>query len=73
LSDGLFIHWDGGLPRINDSKIHECFSNLRLKLLPSERGIADKAYVKFPELMTPIKGKNLFEAELVYNSVVSSV
>jgi hypothetical protein len=71
-NDGYFIHWSGGIPRVNDSKMFE-LGPLLQQLQPWERGIGDKAYIKFPQLITPLKGVDLSDEEKFYNSIVSSV
>jgi hypothetical protein len=71
LTDGVIVHYNGGIPRIHDSRLYQC-GGLREKMYPWERSVADKAYVEFEELLSPLKGLTTVNKEL-YNLIISSV
>lgn len=67
--------FSGGVPAVSDVKILE-LSGLLNKLLPGERGLADKGYVKnsiSDKIIYPFKAPNTEPGHLLFNRALSAV
>lgn len=75
IASGRIVWFAGGVPAVSDVKILE-MSGLLNKLLPHERGLADKGYVKSSisdKIIYPFKAPNTEPGHLLFNRAHSAV